>query len=269
VIFADLLQDRCGAVDVRSMRAVELVPRSRRAPVVLLAALVALVVAVVLVPPPAAAVSYDQLPARLAHTDTSTQVLVVTSASWRTTWAQLRVYEKRDGRWRLVMGPMTARVGYSGMRPAARRIQGDGTTPAGTFAITNAFGIKADPGTDLPYWRIRSRDQWWVGDRRSRYYNQPRWGSAGGFRRTERGVDGSERLIGYPTQYAYSAVIDFNRPKPVVGRGSGIFLHVNGRGSTAGCVSVTSANLVRILRWLDPGAKPKITIAPAAVVMSY
>jgi L,D-peptidoglycan transpeptidase YkuD (ErfK/YbiS/YcfS/YnhG family) len=251
------------------MRAAAVVPRSLRRPAAFLAAVLALVVAVVLVPPPAAAVSYDQLPARLRHTGASRQVLVVTSASWRTTWAQLRGYEKRDGRWRLVMGPIPARVGYSGMRAAAGRVQGDGTTPAGTFRVTSAFGIKADPGTDLPYWRIRSRDQWWVGDRKSRFYNQPRWGSAGGYRRTERGVDGSERLISYPTQYAYSAVIDFNRPDPVVGRGSGIFLHVNGRGSTAGCVSVSSASMIRILRWLDPAKQPKITIAPAAVVTSY
>jgi hypothetical protein len=67
----------------------------------------------------------------------------------------------------------------------------------------------------------------------------------------------AERLASYPIQYAYAVVIDFNRPAPatvvwaprpgeyvtsrpsVVGRGSAIFLHVDGAGSTAGCVSVT------------------------------
>ena len=244
---------------------------ARRRLTMLAAACLAVLAAVALVPPPRAeaAVPWADLPAHLTKVGTSTQVLVVTSSSWSTTYATLRAYEKRNGTWRLVMGPLSARVGYSGMRSYWKRVQGDGTTPAGTFRMTTAFGIQADPGTDLPYLRVRTRDQWWVGDRASRYYNQPRLGSQGGFRRTTAGVDGSERLIDYPVQYAYAAVIDFNRPDPVVGRGSGIFLHVKGRGATAGCVSVSQANMVRILRWLDPAATPRITIAPASAVLRY
>ncbi|WP_198954844.1 L,D-transpeptidase [Kineosporia sp. R_H_3] len=246
-------------------------PMLRRRVVLLVAAFLALVGAVALVPPPSAqaAVPWADLPAHLDHIGASTQVVVVTSSSWSTTYATLRAYEKKNGTWRLVMGPWKARVGYSGMTPASERVQGDGTTPAGTFRMTSAFGIQPDPGTDLPYWRIRSRDQWWVGDRKSAHYNEPRWGRDGGFRRTTTGIDGSERLADYPTQYAYAAVIDFNRPDPVVGRGSGIFLHVNGRGSTAGCVSLTRANVVKVLRWLDPAKRPRITIAPASVVTKY
>ena len=244
---------------------------ARRRLTMLAAACLAVAAAVALLPPTRAeaAAPWADLPAHLTKVGTSTQVVVVTSSSWSTTYATLRAYEKTDGRWRLVMGPMSARVGYSGMKSYWNRVQGDGTTPAGTFRMTMAFGIKADPGTDLPYLRVRSRDQWWVGDRTSRYYNEPRLASQGGFRRTTAGVDGSERLIDYPTQYAYAAVVDFNRPDPVVGRGSGIFLHVNGKGATAGCVSVTQANMVRILRWLDPAARPKITIAPASAVLKY
>lgn len=244
---------------------------ARRRLTMLVAACLAVLAAVAVVPPQRAeaAVRWGDLPAHLRKVGTSTQVLVVTSSSWSTTYATLRAYEKKNGTWRLVMGPLGARVGYSGMTSYWNRVQGDGTTPAGTFRMTMAFGIQADPGTDLPYLRVRTRDQWWVGDRRSAYYNQPRLGSRGGFRRTTAGVDGSERLIDHPTQYAYAAVIDFNRPDPVVGRGSGIFLHVKGKGATAGCVSVSQANMVRILRWLDPAAHPKITIAPASVVTSY
>jgi L,D-peptidoglycan transpeptidase YkuD (ErfK/YbiS/YcfS/YnhG family) len=220
-------------------------------------------------PPSATAASWSYLPAGLRHVGPATQLLVVTSPSWASTRAQLRGYEKRDGRWRLVIGPVAARVGYSGMKPAYRRVQGDGTTPAGTFTLTSAFGVRPDPGTRLPYWHIVSRDQWWVGDRHSRHYNDPRWGRLGGFRVTTHGIDGSERLIDYPVQYAHAAVIDFNRPRTIAGRGSGIFLHVNGRGATAGCVSVRSADVVRILRWLDPARQPRITIAPAPVVTAY
>jgi L,D-peptidoglycan transpeptidase YkuD (ErfK/YbiS/YcfS/YnhG family) len=75
-------------------------------------------------------------------------------------------------------------------------------------------------------------------------------------------------------------VIDFNRPpavawnaaleefvaaRPAVaGRGSAIFLHVNGAGSTAGCVSLARGNMIAVLRWLDPAAFPRIVMAPLA-----
>lgn len=38
------------------------------------------------------------------------------------------------------------------------------------------------------------------------------------------------------------------------GRGTGIFLHVNGNGATAGCVSVPRATMDRIMGWITPSA---------------
>jgi len=79
-------------------------------------------------------------------------------------------------------------------------------------------------------------------------------------------------------------VIDFNRPtastvtfdtahhqyvtsRPAdVRRGSAIFLHVNGRGSTAGCISLSRADMLTILRWLDPARRPRIVMAPLAEI---
>ena len=61
--------------------------------------------------------------------------------------------------------------------------------------------------------------------------------------------------------YQYAVVIDFNRWPAVRYRGAGIFLHVNGTGATAGCVSVPLTTMVSILRWLDPAQHPRIAIA--------
>jgi L,D-peptidoglycan transpeptidase YkuD (ErfK/YbiS/YcfS/YnhG family) len=44
--------------------------------------------------------------------------------------------------------------------------------------------------------------------------------------------------------------------------GSAIFLHANGAGSTAGCVSLRRADLLTVLRWLDPRFRPRIVMAP-------
>jgi L,D-peptidoglycan transpeptidase YkuD (ErfK/YbiS/YcfS/YnhG family) len=173
------------------------------------------------------------------------------------------------------------RIGYGGWVPAASRVQNTGTTPQGTFGLTTAFGLSADPGTALPYRRADADDHW-VGDQRDpRTYNlfQPA-ASAGRTWRTGQ----AERLAAYPTQYQYAVVIDFNRPaastvawqavqkqfvtsRPVnVRLGSAIFLHVNGAGSTAGCVSIARADMVRVLTWLDPARRPRIVMAPESAI---
>ncbi|MEU1346266.1 signal peptidase I [Streptomyces sp. NPDC005776] len=76
----------------------------------------------------------------------------------------------------------------------------------------------------------------------------------------ETGERDSEHLINYPTQYAEALVINFNHWPATPGRGAGIFLHVNGRGATAGCVSVPRATMDRIMAWIQPGAHPRIAI---------
>jgi L,D-peptidoglycan transpeptidase YkuD (ErfK/YbiS/YcfS/YnhG family) len=185
-------------------------------------------------------------------------VVVVTATSWRSTSGRLTVYTRSGAGWRAVR-TTSARLGRSGLVVAAKRTQGSGTTPAGLFAMTEAFGRKADPGTALPYTKV-TLDHWWVQDRRSRYYNQMRRGSQGGFALTRWGYYGSERLAAMGAQYDYAAVIDFNRPKPVIGRGSGIFLHAYGDPTTVGCVSVHRDRMIEILRLLRPADYPRIII---------
>ena len=74
----------------------------------------------------------------------------------------------------------------------------------------------------------------------------------------------SEHLADYPTQYAHAVLIDFNYTSPVKGRGAGIFLHVNGRGATAGCVSVPADALDRVMAWLKPAPTRTSRSAPQA-----
>jgi L,D-peptidoglycan transpeptidase YkuD (ErfK/YbiS/YcfS/YnhG family) len=69
---------------------------------------------------------------------------------------------------------------------------------------------------------------------------------------------GSEALWRATVAYRYFAVIEYNAAR-VPGRGSGIFLHVDTGHATNGCVSLPRSELVRVLRWLRPGAS--ITIA--------
>ena len=194
------------------------------------------------------------------------QVVVVGAQGWHSTSGTLTLYDRTDQGWTRVAS-WPARLGYGGLVPAAARVQSTGTTPAGLFAITQAFGRQPDPGTTLPYTHV-SADHWWVEDRRSRYYNQMRLGHLGGFLRSTRGYNASEHLATMGAQYDYAAVVDFNRPHPVVGRGAGIFVHAFGDVTTVGCVSVRRDHMVALLRWLDPGMSPRIVIGPRSWLAS-
>jgi L,D-peptidoglycan transpeptidase YkuD (ErfK/YbiS/YcfS/YnhG family) len=219
-------------------------------------------------------------PSKLKNLGNAQQVIVVTGTGRSTTTGTLRTYQKNaNGTWTEKFAAMPARNGYGGWEWASKRVQNTGTTPMGTFRITTAFGLKANPGTKVTYTKAGG-DDYWVGDNKdAKTYNlfQP-WASGTKTWRTSQ----AERLAAYPTQYEYAAVVDFNRPigssitwdtphsqyrtsKPVdVRRGSAIFLHINGSGSTAGCVSVARANMINILKWLDPAKAPRIVMAPLA-----
>jgi L,D-peptidoglycan transpeptidase YkuD (ErfK/YbiS/YcfS/YnhG family) len=219
---------------------------------------------------------YD--PSKLGSVGDARQLIVVTGRSPRSTYASLHTYRLvAAGTWVPQFAAMPARNGYGGWVAGDRRVQGTGTTPQGTYRITEAFGRKPDPGTKLAYRQVDGND-YWVGDQRDpRTYNT--WQPSVSAHRTWRTGE-AERLADYPTQYAYAVVIDFNRPlastttwdaahsehvtsAPAnVRLGSAIFLHVNGAGSTAGCVSVGRSDLTAVLRWLDPAMKPRIIMGP-------
>ena len=169
--------------------------------------------------------------------------------------AVVSLWIRRNGSWDRTATTRSGRIGYGGLVVGTERRQGTGTTPLGTYSITETFGNARRPAaTRLPFHRVRDGD-YWVQDNRSAYYNQRRHISRGGFRpRT------SEHLPDYGAQYRWSLVIDFNRPDPVRRRGSGIFLHVNGAGATAGCVSTPRRFVRMMMSRLRPGMAPVIAI---------
>lgn len=191
-----------------------------------------------------------------AGTHGSTQ-LVTVQAPARATTGSLSLWARQGSCWRRVAGPWTARLGRAGI--SSHKREGDGTTPAGTFALgATAYGIAPDPGLRLRYHRLACGD-WWDEDPASPTYNtfrHVRCGTAPPF------GGGSEALWRISPQYRYFAVIDYNARPVVPGRGSAIFLHV-ALGATAGCVSLPESRLLRLLRWLRPAGHPRIRISIA------
>jgi L,D-peptidoglycan transpeptidase YkuD (ErfK/YbiS/YcfS/YnhG family) len=119
---------------------------------------------------------------------------------------------------------------------------------------------RRDPAWDLRYRKVRTGD-YWVEDNASRYYNRYRNKSRGGFRWRLPSSDpnSSERLRDFRQQYEWSIVTSFNH-KQVRHRGAGIFLHVNGSGATAGCVSAPRWFIRTLMDRLDPDHRPVIAI---------
>lgn len=186
---------------------------------------------------------------------------VVTVAHSRGVRARVSLWRLAVDGWRRQLTTADGRTGAGGLVDGDRRRQGSGTTPLGTYGLTSTFGTHAaDPRARLPHHRIRKGDHW-VQDNASDHYNRLRNQREGGFRwwLPSSHPDSSERLTDYPRQYEWSIVTDFN-VEQVRHRGSGIFLHVNGRGATAGCVSAPRRFIRSLVRLLDPARVPVIGI---------
>ena len=183
------------------------------------------------------------------------QLVTVQAATARATHATLRTWTRSRGCWRPVAGPFVARVGYNGL--SANRREGDGTTPIGTFGISaTMYGTAPNPGVRFRYRRVVCGD-WWDEDPASPTYNtfqHVRCGQRPPFRVKSLG------MWQQPGAYPYLAVVEFNMRPVVPGRGSGIFLHAQTGGPTQGCISLRRPALLRVLRWLDPAAAPRIAI---------
>ncbi|WP_435971048.1 L,D-transpeptidase family protein [Streptomyces sp. Qhu_M48] len=194
------------------------------------------------------------LPERMADTGGGSQLITAEAADTHATTGTLTWWDRRDGRW-VRAGSAAARFGAKGLADGTRRRQGTNTTPTGLYRLPYAFGIAPAPaGTSYRYARVGERS-WWCQDNDSRAYN--RW--VEGLPRDCRAAE-AEHLVSYTTQYAHALVIGFNYDRPVRGRGAGIFLHVNGRGATAGCVSVPADAMRAVLAWADPARRPHIAV---------
>ncbi|MFF0435851.1 L,D-transpeptidase [Streptomyces sp. NPDC004327] len=203
---------------------------------------------------PAPALSPAPLPARMADTGGGSQLITAEAADTGATSGTVTWWDRRGGRW-VRAGSAAARFGANGLAEGATRRQGTNTTPTGLYRLPYAFGTAPAPaGTAYRYARVTDRS-WWCQDNDARAYNRWVEGLPGDCRAGE-----AEHLASYPRQYAYALVIGFNYDRPVRGRGAGIFLHVNGRGATAGCVSVPAEAMRRILAWADPVRRPHIAV---------
>jgi L,D-peptidoglycan transpeptidase YkuD (ErfK/YbiS/YcfS/YnhG family) len=137
-------------------------------------------------------------------------------------------------------------LGRTGQK--AHKREGDGATPIGCWPMREVYH-RADrlksPFTRLPVRHIRRDDGWCdhVGDRNyNRRVRHPYSGSA-------------ERMWRDDALYDVVVVLGFNDRPRVQGLGSAIFMHVarDGFQPTAGCIALSTRDLLKLLRLLDRG----------------
>lgn len=208
---------------------------------------------------------------RLAST---TQLVVVTTASWDTTGGTLRHFERAEsgGAWRPAGAAVSIVVGRTGLAwgdsaaspPGAPvKREGDGKAPAGVFPLDTVFGFAPAAQaawSRMPYAPL-NEDSECVDDGSSVHYNTivdraavPRvdWTSAEHM-----------RAIG---QYALGVTVGYNAAPPRAGRGSCIFLHIWAGPDTytAGCTAMPEHELRELVLWLNPARRPLLVQLPTA-----
>lgn len=176
-----------------------------------------------------------------AQTD---QVLLVSGDSRNSPDSTATLWTRTaDGRWQ-PGSSWTAHNALKGWTPDHHL--DDLRSPIGVYSLSDAGGLKADPGTRLPYHR------------------DPDFTVSG------KGFEG-EDLQG---SFDYVVAIDYNRvagTSPLDGRkplgaakGGGIWVHVDHGGPTHACVSLAEKDMVALLRELDPSAHPVIVMGDQA-----
>ena len=185
---------------------------------------------------------------------TSQVVRTVSSRAFcRRVWCTVTQAWQRgaDGRWSKVR-QLRSSIGSRGW---GKQREGDRRSPVGVYRIKVTFSTtRSNPGA-MP-WRER-RPTSIVSSAAGANYNT--WLEV-------RGVTSGDR----PSMH-WGWVVDYNRvrlrpgvgPRPVAGRGSGIFYHTSKPGHpwapTAGCTQVGNPRgLHWLLTWLRPDARPRV-----------
>jgi L,D-peptidoglycan transpeptidase YkuD (ErfK/YbiS/YcfS/YnhG family) len=187
-------------------------------------------------------------------------VLLVTVENASTSYADITYYEKNGGIWKEVFSTK-GRVGRNGIIPEEQRMQDTYKTPAGILKIIGAFGTSPDPGTAFDYIAVTG-NMYWDLNSGSPTYNRLVYSDPGGQK---------EHLIEYGQKYGtykYALITDYNYEQ-AAGKGGAIFIHCNGAGDTAGCVSMPESYMKTLVASVAPAKNPAVIITLKSELSNY
>jgi len=204
----------------------------------------------------------------------SRQMVLSVSAGLDQTRALLQAYERatKHAPWAPVGAPIEASLGRTGLAwgrglhpaglPGPEKREGDGKSPAGAFdlRLVTGYGTAGPAGTRMPY-RQATATLRCVDDVRSAHYNQ-----LADEAKTRKDWSSAEDMRRKDDRYRLLVWVGHNDAPVVPGGGSCIFLHLReGPGATtSGCTAFEPEPMERLLRWLDPAARPVLVQLPDA-----
>jgi L,D-peptidoglycan transpeptidase YkuD (ErfK/YbiS/YcfS/YnhG family) len=210
-------------------------------------------------------------PANFSIPSSAEQLIVVSSPTYApaNSLASFQTFRRSraSAPWEPVFATWKAEIG-SGELVNVRHF-GDHATPTGVFDIgLRMYGNRPNPGgLRYAYHQLACGD-WWDEDPYSSDYNQFVHVPCG---TTPSFAAWSEALWTETRAYPYLAVLETNDDPTIGGAhapGAGIFLHHWMNAPTEGCVALPLADLLEVLRWLDPAKHPVIEIGTDAEVAS-
>ena len=165
--------------------------------------------------------------------------------------AKLTVYQAQGGKYVEVFS-CDAVVGKNG---PGKQSEGDTKTPLGTWTVGEAYGIKEDPGSLLPYTQVTDDMYWCATGSNGKKYNTLIYKSDD----PDNDYSEDEHLADYTVQYAYLLDLGYNAScAPYAG--NAIFLHCwkGPDDPTGGCVGVSEESMIKILQTITPGTSVTI-----------
>jgi L,D-peptidoglycan transpeptidase YkuD (ErfK/YbiS/YcfS/YnhG family) len=223
--------------------------------VLLTGLLLGLLVVTILPAAPASAAPRPDAPGFAGAVPASTTQVVRTISSTR--WCRkayctlTHAWQKDAAGWRLVR-QFRSTIGVKGW---GKRREGDDRSPVGVFRIKVTFSTGSRAPGPMP-WRRRKPTSV-VSPAHGPSYNT--WVEVPGVRSGDR----PSMRWGWVVDYNHVRLAPGRGPRPVPGKGSGIFYHTSKPGHrwapTAGCTQIGSPAAMRwLVRWLRPGADPRV-----------
>lgn len=175
----------------------------------------------------------------------ATKMILVNAKSSSSSDCIVQYFKKSSDGWKEIM-----RVnGVMGKNGINKTKEGDGKTPTGLYHFTKLFGIKSNPGTQMPYTKL-TNSMYWCGSKA--YYNQFVDESKTAAHKTKCNHTNDEHLKDYAPFYNYAAALSYNSAGTYK-KGSAIFLHCKKSASkyTAGCVAVSESDMKKLIKEID------------------
>jgi L,D-peptidoglycan transpeptidase YkuD (ErfK/YbiS/YcfS/YnhG family) len=208
--------------------------------------------------------------------DDCEQLIVALAPNWDSMRGTLQRFERTPaGPWRKIGDAVPVLFGKNGLawgrgvagqdEAGRHKKEHDNRAPAGIFQIGRIYTYDRalPPGADFPFHQVTKADAWIDDPRRPDYNrfvtigdpgNPPPWFA-------------KEKMRHNDFAYRWLVEIRHNSDAPVPNDGSAIFFHIR-RGPSrpsAGCTTMSEADLVRLITWLRAERHPCYVLLPREV----